>query len=116
MGNHLPKRVVLEDGGTHEAERKCVWLREIENGLKRFGASIEWLIERISLRDEEIAVLRNGEMEAREKDQIVRAKMMKSIDEVLEEVVVLIDTHLFNEFSETKSSQLLKKVQSVPKC
>ena len=35
---------------------------------------------------------------------------MKSIDDVLEEVEVLIDTHFFNEFSETKSSILLKKV------
>ena len=66
---------------------KSVWLREIEKGLKRFGASLEWLIERIGLRDVEIdAVLKNGDMEACEKDQIVRAKRMKSIDEVQEEV------------------------------
>ena len=35
---------------------------------------------------------------------------MKSIAEVLEEVEVLVDTHFFNEFSETKSSLFLKKV------
>ena len=35
---------------------------------------------------------------------------MKSIAEVLEEVEVLIDTHFFNEFSETKSSMVLKKI------
>ena len=37
---------------------------------------------------------------------------MKSIEEVVEEVEGLIDTHFFNEFSETKSSQFLKKVIS----
>ena len=33
---------------------KGVWLREIEKVLKRFGASIEWFVERIRIRDEEI--------------------------------------------------------------
>ena len=37
---------------------------------------------------------------------------MKSIEEVLEQVGVLIDTHLFNEFAKTKSSMFLKKVIS----
>ena len=41
---------------------------------------------------------------------MIRAKRAKSIDEVLEEVEVLIDTHFFNEFSETKSSMFLKNV------
>ena len=49
-------------------------------------------------------------MEAHEKAQMVGAKRMKSIPEVLEEVEVLIDTHFFNDFSETKSSAFLKKV------
>ena len=40
---------------------------------------------------------------------MIRAKRRKSIDEVLEEVEVLIDTHFFNVFSETKSSAFLKK-------
>ena len=31
---------------------KRVWMREIEKALKRFGASLEWLEERISLREE----------------------------------------------------------------
>ena len=31
-----------------------VWLREIEKVLKRFDASLEWLLERNALRDEEI--------------------------------------------------------------
>ena len=35
---------------------------------------------------------------------------MKCIDEVIEEVEVIIDTHFFNEFSETKSSAFLKRV------
>ena len=33
---------------------KGVWFREIEKVLKRFDASLEWLLERIGLRDEEI--------------------------------------------------------------
>ena len=90
---------------------KGVWLRGIEKALRRFDASMEWLMERIDLRVEEIdAILKNGEMEPHEKTQIVRVKRMKSIDEVLEEVEVLVDTHFFNEFSETKSSGFLKKV------
>ena len=34
----------------------------------------------------------------------------KSIDDVVEEVVVLIDTHFFNKFAETRPSMLLKNV------
>ena len=41
---------------------------------------------------------------------MLNAIKMKNIAEVLEEVEVLIDTHFFNDFSETKSSQFLKKV------
>ena len=33
---------------------KGIWLREIEKVLRRFNASLEWLMERISLRDEEM--------------------------------------------------------------
>ena len=90
---------------------KGVWMREIDKVLKRYDASLEWLRERIGLRDEEIdAIRRNGEIEERDKRQIIRAERAKSIDEVLGEVEVLIDTHFFNEFSETKSSMFLKKV------
>ena len=46
-------------------------------------------------------------MEANDKVQLLRAKRMKSIEEVLEEVSVLIDTHFFNEFTGTKSSTFL---------
>ena len=88
---------------------KCVWTREIEKGLRRFDASLQWLMERITLRDEEIdALKRNDENAENEKFQLLRAKSAKSISDVLEEVGVLIDTHFFNEFSETKSSQFLK--------
>ena len=55
-------------------------------------------------------IKQNGEVEAYEKEQMLRAKRMKSIEEVVEEVEVLIDTHFFNTFSETKSSLFLKKV------
>ena len=48
-------------------------------------------------------------MEEREKSETLKAWRTKSIAEVLEEVEVLVDTHFFNEFSETKSSQFLKK-------
>ena len=42
------------------------------------------------------------------KNQMIRSKRMKSIAEVLEEASVLIDNHFFNEFSDTKSSAVLK--------
>ena len=87
-----------------------IWLREIEKCLKRYDSSLEWLMERIGMRDVEIEAIRgNGEMEESEKTQVIRAKRRKSIDDVLEEVEVLIDTHFFDEFSGTKSSAFLKK-------
>ena len=89
---------------------KGVWMRELENVLRRFGASLELLLERIRTRDDEIEALRqNGQTDEREKDISIRIKRAKSIADVLEEVEVLIDAH-FNEFSETKSSLFLKKV------
>ena len=64
----------------------------------------------IALRDEDIDRIRhNGEIEEREKNQMLRAKKMKSIAEVLEDVEVVIDMHFFVEFSQTKSSTFLKK-------
>ena len=33
---------------------KGVLLREAEKGLKRFDSSLEWLVERIAMSDEEI--------------------------------------------------------------
>ena len=33
---------------------KGVWMREIEKVLKRFDGSLEWLTERIWMREEEI--------------------------------------------------------------
>ena len=90
---------------------KGMWLREIEKVLKRFDASLEWLMERIAMREDEMEeIKRNEEMEAREKDRMMNAKKLKSIAEVLEEVEVLIDTHFFDEFSKTKSSMCLKQV------
>ena len=81
--------------------------------LKRFDPSLEWLMERVSLRDEEMDKIRqNVEIEVGEKNERLRMMRLKIIDEVLEEVSVLIDTHFFNEFDVTKSSQFLKKVVS----
>ena len=34
---------------------KGMWMREIEKVLKRFDASLEWLMERIGIREEEIS-------------------------------------------------------------
>ena len=70
-------------------------------------------MERVSLRDEEMDKIRQSvEIEVDEKNERLRMMRMKSIDEVLEDVSVLIDTHFFNEFEGTKSSQFLKKVVS----
>ena len=90
---------------------KGMWMREIEKVLKRFDASLEWLMERIGIREEEIEKIRADEqMEGRAKSEMLNAMKMKSITEVLEEVEVLIDTHFFNEFSETKSSLFLERL------
>ena len=90
---------------------KGVWIREIEKVLKRFDASLEWLMERIDTRDQEInATKQNDQVGEKEKTDVLRAKRTRSIEEVLEEVEVLIDTHFFNEFYETKSSLFLKRV------
>ena len=63
------------------------------------------------MKDEEMeSIRRNDEMDGDEKNQMLRAKKMKSIAEVLEEVEVVIDMHFFVEFSQTKSSTFLKKV------
>ena len=90
---------------------KGVWMREIEKVLRRFDASLEWLTGRIGMREEEIEKIRGDrEIEEREKSLLLRAKRLKSIEEVLEEVEVLIDTRFFNEFYGTKSSMFLKRV------
>ena len=69
--------------------------------MKRFGASIEWLTEQIGMTDEEIEWIReSNEMEEKEKG---RAKRLKGIADVLEEVGILIDTHHFNAFLEIKA-------------
>ena len=62
--------------------------------LKRFNASLEWLMERIAMRDEENETIRqNGELEEREQNDNLGAKRMKSISDVLEEVEILVYTH-----------------------
>ena len=80
-------------------------MREIEKVFKLFNASLEWFIGRIATRDEQMDQIRqNDGLDEREKDQILQAKKMNGIADVLEEVEVLIGMHLFNEFSETKSA------------
>ena len=77
---------------------KVILLRKFGKVLRRFDASIEWLRERIAMREEEMdRIGQNGEVEANEKEQMLRAKRMKSIEEAVEEVEVLIDTHFFIE-------------------
>ena len=40
---------------------KGIWIKEIEKGLKRFDASLQWLIERIELREREMDNLRRND-------------------------------------------------------
>ena len=54
---------------------------------------------------------RNGEIEDRELDHILGARRMRSIDEVLEEVEMLVDTH-FDEFSGNKKLIVSEKRSS----
>ena len=84
-------------------------MMEIENVLKRFGASLEWPMERISIREDEIEKIRTAEeIEGQVNSEKLKAMKTKSIDDVLVEVSVLIDMHLFNAFTETRSSLFLK--------
>ena len=85
-------------------------LREIEKALRRFDASLEWLLERIQRENECETIKQNGEVETCEKEQMIRAKKSKSINDVVEEVEVLIDTHFFDEFSGTRSGSFLNKL------
>ena len=81
--------------------------------FKSFDASHELLMERIKIQEEEIETDNpDNEMNEREKSKILRSKRGKSIGVVQEEVEVLIDTHFFNVFSESKSSGFLKKAIS----
>ena len=90
---------------------KGVWLRETEKVLKMYDASLEWLLERIGMRDEEMNdIKQNVDMDEMDKTQKLKAMKMKSIVDVMEEVEVLIDTHFFNEFFDIKSSLFLKKI------
>ena len=67
----------------------------------------------IGLCNEEIKTLLEFlEMEESEKTQVLRAKRIKNIEDVLEDVGALVETYYFNEFSGTKSSAFLKKVIS----
>ena len=95
---------------TTKRNGKGVWMREIEKVLKRFDAPLEWLMERIGQCEEEMDKIRREEIEERDKSQKLRAMKMKSINEVIEDVRVLIDIHYFEEFSKTKSSACLKNV------
>ena len=54
--------------------------------------------------------MKNRPSEDREKKEVLKARKIKSIDEVLEEVETVIDTYFFNEFSKTQSSSFLKSV------
>ena len=51
---------------------KGVWMRKIEKVLKRFDASLEWLTERIWMREVEIEKIRGDkEVEEREKSRLL---------------------------------------------
>ena len=88
-----------------------VLIREIDKIMKRFDTSVEWLEERIVLREEENDSLRrDSQIGEREMNEMLTAKKMKNIEEVVEEVEVLVDTNFFNKFSESKSSSFLKRI------
>ena len=60
------------------------------------------------MRDEEMdAIKEYRKMELHDKVQLLRAKRIGRVEDVLEEVSVLIDSHFDNEFTETKSSAFL---------
>ena len=43
---------------------KGMWLREVEKVLKRFDASLEWLLERVDLRERAMSEInRNDQLE-----------------------------------------------------
>ena len=55
--------------------------------LWRFGASLEWLLERIRVGEEEIErIRRNVDLEEWAKNEVLRSARMKNICGVLEEV------------------------------
>ena len=73
------------------------------------------MIERIYSRDKEINSIRpNHQKGELEKTDVPRGKRTRSIEDVLVDVEILIDTHFFNEFYETKSSLFLKKSDQEP--
>ena len=79
---------------------KGVWLREIEKVLKRFNASLVWLVGRIQIREVEQEKVRHDDgMEGRDKTVKLKAMKMKSIAEVLEEAECVVDLFFFLEFS-----------------
>ena len=70
-----------------------------ERGVEEVLSSLEWLMERIGLREEEIDRIRlDDQIEDCEKNQMILSNRVKSVAEVLEDVEVLLDTNFFNEF------------------
>ena len=85
-------------------------MRATEKVLKHFDTSLEWLSERIELREGEIDKTRHDDqMEERLKIARVRTLIMYGIKDVQEEVELLVDTYYFNRGSEMKSSLFLKR-------
>ena len=85
-------------------------MREIERALKRFDASLEWLMERNETREKRSKRSEGMEELERGRRQKLGSTRMRSIADVLGEVGVLVDQHFFNEISEIKTSIFLKKV------
>ena len=51
---------------------KGIWLRDIEKGMRRFDAPLKWLLERITMRENEIErIKQNGDIEERVMDQLI---------------------------------------------
>ena len=77
MGKHLPSGVVLEDGRNDQDESKEDLDSRDSESIEKIRCIIEWLMERIAVRDEEMEnVELNEEMDDREKN-----RMLKNEDE-----------------------------------
>ena len=54
MGTIFPQEWFWRMEELTKKNGKGIWMREIEKVLKLFDASLEWLMERIDIRDEEM--------------------------------------------------------------
>ena len=59
---------------------KGVWMREVEKVLRRFDVSLDWLMERITMREEEMEkIKRDDEMDESEKNKILLSRDRRTL-------------------------------------